>query len=133
MTVIPSGAPEGTEATADGSTDMPVQNLSGFEQLAKLSDIGANGLLAVRTQGGTRVCLVRIGAVVRAIADNCTHRDFPMAEGEIVEDGLIECAWHGARFDTATGEAVQAPAHKDIVRYAVQQRGDEIWVGGVMH
>ncbi len=108
-------------------------SLSGFEHLANLPDIGANGLLAVKTAGGTRVCLVRIGTVVRAIADNCTHRDFPMAEGEVVDDGRIECAWHGAQFDVTTGEAVQAPAHKSITRYAVHQRGDEIWVGGVIH
>ena len=109
------------------------QDLAGFELVALLGDIGANGLLGLRTVGGTRVCLVKIGAVVRAIANNCTHRDFPMSEGEIVEEEQVECAWHGARFDTATGEAVQGPAHKDIVRYAVRQRGDEIWVGGVMH
>jgi nitrite reductase/ring-hydroxylating ferredoxin subunit len=110
------------------------QSFSGFEHLANLSDIGANGLLAVKTNGGTRVCLVRIGTVVRAIADNCTHRDFPMSEGELLEDeGRIECAWHGAQFNVTTGEAVQAPATKSITRYAVQQRGDEIWVGGVIH
>ena len=108
-------------------------DLSGFEHLANFPDIGPNGLLSARTNGGTRVCLIRIGTQVRAIANNCTHRDFPMSEGEVLEDGRIECAWHGAQFDTATGEAVQAPAHKSITRYAVRQRGDEIWVGGVMH
>ncbi|MBI3792698.1 MAG: Rieske 2Fe-2S domain-containing protein [Gemmatimonadetes bacterium] len=102
----------------------------GFEQVAVLGDIGANGLLGVRKSTGERVCLVRIGTVVRAIADNCTHRDFAMSEGELVDGGVVECAWHGGQFDSATGKAVQAPAVKEIVRYAVVQRGDAIWVGG---
>lgn len=103
-----------------------------FEQLATLSDFPPNGLLGVRKSTGERVCLVRIGTVVRAIADNCTHRDFPMSEGEMVGDGYVECAWHGGQFDSATGKAVTAPAVKDIVRYAVAQEGDAIYVGGVL-
>ncbi len=116
-----------------GDIDHNELNLSGFEHLANLADFGPNGLKAVRTNGGTRVCLVKIGTQVRAIADNCTHRDFQMSEGELLEDGRVECAWHGAQFDTATGAAVQAPATKSITRYAVRQRGEEIWVGGVIH
>ena len=104
----------------------------GFEVVAKLSQIPESGLLGVRTANGTFVCLVRVHGDVRAIADCCTHREFALSQGELHEDGTVECAWHGATFDTANGEATQGPAIKPVARYAVRVDGDDIWLGGTL-
>ena len=105
----------------------------GFEFVARVSDMPPNGLLAVRKADGTRVCLIQLGDEVRGIADNCTHREFALSEGELHEDGTIECAWHGAKFDSASGEATQGPAIKPVVRYTVRVAGGDIWVGERLH
>ena len=103
---------------------------AGFELVARSSDVPPNGLLSVRLSNGHRVCLIKLGDEVRAIADNCTHREFALSEGELHDDGTVECAWHGAQFDSATGEATQGPAFKPVARYAVRLTNDNIWVGG---
>ena len=103
---------------------------SGFEVVCRVADIPPSGLRSVRKSDGTRVCLIKLGDQVRGIADNCTHREFALSEGELHDDGTIECAWHGAQFDSASGEATQGPAIKPVPRYAVRVVGDDIWVGG---
>ena len=104
--------------------------VAGFELVARLADIPPSGLLSVRKADGTRVCLLKLGNQVRGIADNCTHREFALSEGELHGDGTVECAWHGAKFDSASGEATQGPAIKPVGRYAVRVTEGEIHVGG---
>ena len=78
---------------------------------------------------GKRICLARVGDEFYALLDNCSHRDFPLSEGEVLPDGTIECAWHGARFCARTGVVMQGPATKPIAAFAVQVVDGEIWVG----
>ena len=101
----------------------------GFEVVAKLSQIPPGGLLGVRSAAGKFVCLVRFQGEVRALADCCTHREFALSQGELHDDGTVECAWHGAKFDTGSGEATQGPAIKPVARYAVRVANDDIWLG----
>ena len=110
-------------------TARPAPAAGGFEVVAKVSEIPPSGLLGVRTVTGTFICLVRVNGDVRAVADCCTHREFALSEGELHADGSVECAWHGAKFDTATGEATQGPAIKPVQRYAVRIEDDDIWLG----
>jgi nitrite reductase/ring-hydroxylating ferredoxin subunit/uncharacterized membrane protein len=79
----------------------------------------------------TPVLLVRTAGVVRAIGDRCTHRGAPLHEGR-VEDGCVECPWHGSRFDLADGSVVRGPATRPAPRFEtrvvdgrVQVRRDE--------
>ena len=115
-----------SEPRSGESKDLPV---AGFERVARSSDIPPNGLMSVRLSNGARICLIKLGSEVRGIADNCTHRDFALSEGDLHDDGTVECAWHGAQFDSATGEATQGPAYKPVVRYAVRVTDGDIWVG----
>ena len=36
----------------------------------------------------------------------CTHAEFLLSDGTLRNDGTLECAWHGARFDCRTGQRV---------------------------
>jgi nitrite reductase/ring-hydroxylating ferredoxin subunit len=54
-----------------------------------------------------------------------------MSLGDVLPDGTIQCAWHGARFDCATGEVKQAPASTPLPVYEVVINGDDILVGSV--
>lgn len=101
-----------------------------FERVARLADIPDWGLLGVEKADGTRVCLIRIGSEIRAVANNCTHQEFPISDGILRPDGRLECAWHGAEFDTASGRAVRYPATEPLAVFAVRVDGDDILVGG---
>ncbi len=47
--------------------------------------------------------------VPHVMESRCSHRGGPLHGGSVV-DGCVECPWHGARFDVATGEVRRGPA-----------------------
>jgi phenylpropionate dioxygenase-like ring-hydroxylating dioxygenase large terminal subunit len=51
------------------------------------------------------------GQVV-AYDDRCCHKRMPLSQGRFIEDGLLECAYHGLCYDE-TGQCVRVPSHPD--------------------
>ena len=76
---------------------------------------------------GEPVVLVRVGDDVRALHDTCSHQEYSLAEGEVV-DGEIECALHGSMFSLETGRPSCLPAMKPVPTYAVTVDGDDVLV-----
>jgi nitrite reductase/ring-hydroxylating ferredoxin subunit len=97
--------------------------------VARLADIPDPGVLGVKLPSGERVCLVRRGSQVSAFHDECPHSGMPLSEGEVVGSCELECSWHGARFDCATGAVRQGPADEPLVRYGVRIEGEDVLVG----
>lgn len=103
-----------------------------FEAVARVDDVPEGGLLGVVTQHGERICLINCGGEIHAVRNNCTHQDFPMDEGVVLETGrgcVIECAWHGAQFDCATGAVRREPAVDPLPVFEVQVEDGVIYVG----
>ena len=93
-----------------------------------VSSIPDGGTLSVTLASGDRVCLIRRGDQVSALRDECTHQGMPLSAGEVLPDGTIECAWHGARFDCVTGALQRGPAEEDVRAYVVRLDGDDLVV-----
>ena len=99
-----------------------------FEMVARTGDLVENSMQAVVLSNGEKVCLVRTAAGICALADRCTHRDFPLSAGEVTPSGLIECSWHGAQFDPVTGAMLTGPGGDDVKTYEVRVDGDTILI-----
>jgi len=96
------------------------------------ADSLTDGQLLLGHSGDEPVVLVRRGNDVFAIGASCTHYGGPLAEG--LFDGVcVRCPWHHAAFDVATGEAVRAPALNAVKTYAVERRGDRLFVASEAH
>ncbi len=65
------------------------------------------------------VGIYNIGGELFAIGDVCTHEDFSLSDGELIEDHEVECALHGSRFDLRTGLALCLPATGAVPTYKV--------------
>ena len=102
--------------------------MTSFTRVASLSDLPPGSLLAVETAAGERVCLVNHGGEVSALSDVCTHQAFPISAGELLEDGMVECVWHGARFDCRSGAVRRGPATDDLPVFEVRVENGEIYV-----
>lgn len=88
-----------------------------FERAAALSELPDGALLGVEV-GGKRVCLANCEGEIYAFADNCSHRDFPLSNGELdLDDCTITCEWHGAAFDIRSGRPLCLPAITPIAVY----------------
>ena len=108
-------------------------DFNGFENLATIHQIPEEGVLGIVKSDGQRICLIRSRGRVSAVANNCTHQDFEMSLGDVLADGTIQCAWHGARFDCATGEVRQGPALRPLPVFEVRLEGDDVLVGPLMN
>ena len=94
----------------------------------ELGAIPDQGTLSVTLANGERVCLIRRGDQVSALRDECTHQGMSLSAGEVLPDGTIECAWHGARFDCVTGAVRRGPAEDDVQAFDVDVVGDTVLV-----
>ena len=54
-----------------------------------------------------------------ALGDVCTHQEFYLSDGGLIEDHTVECALHGSKFDLRTGEALCMPATGEVPTYRV--------------
>ncbi len=59
---------------------------------------------------GLEIVLFRDGAGhVAALTDRCAHRRAPLSLGKVTDAGLIECPYHGWRYDGTTGACRSIP------------------------
>lgn len=115
--------------TVPDSGQTPDNGSGDFEVVASLSELVEGRLLQRVRSAGDAICLVRHRGEVSAVSDICTHQHFSMSQGELLPDGTIQCAWHGARFDCQTGQVKQVPAISPLPVFQVRLQGSSILVG----
>jgi 3-phenylpropionate/trans-cinnamate dioxygenase ferredoxin component len=100
-----------------------------FEPVASVGELIEGRVLQRVRPSGDAVCLVRFKGEISALSDICTHQHFSMSLGDLLEDGTLQCAWHGARYDCKSGEVKQVPATAPLPVFQVRLDGDTILVG----
>lgn len=114
------------ETRGDVSAETSGDVADGYTRVATLDQVPEGTLLGIEPDGH-RICLANVEGEIYALQDNCSHQDFPLSAG-VLEDGRVECAWHGAKFDPASGRAVALPAIRPVKTFAVRVDGDDILV-----
>jgi 3-phenylpropionate/trans-cinnamate dioxygenase ferredoxin subunit len=102
---------------------------SAFEPLASLGELSEGTVLQRVRSTGDAICLVRHNGQISALSDICTHQHFSMSQGDLLPDGTLQCAWHGARYDCSTGQVRQDPAPSPLPVFQVRLAGERVLVG----
>ena len=103
---------------------MVVSNME-FTLAGSLEELKARGRLVVH--GAHRpVLVVYDRGRVFALDNRCPHMGFPLDRGSI-EDGILTCHWHHARFDLESGCTFDLWAD-DTPTCSVEVRDGEVWV-----
>ena len=102
---------------------------SEFEPVASVDELSEGTVLQRVRASGDAICLVRHKGEISALSDICTHQHFSMSLGDLLEDGTLQCAWHGTRYDCRTGEVKQVPATSPLPVFQLRLEGDTILVG----
>jgi 3-phenylpropionate/trans-cinnamate dioxygenase ferredoxin subunit len=97
-----------------------------YVTVCKTSDV-APGTVRVFVVGDHDVAVANVDGQFYAFTDVCTHDGGPLAEGDL-DDCVIACPRHGARFDIVTGQVLSLPAVAPIPVYDLKVEGDEIRV-----
>jgi nitrite reductase/ring-hydroxylating ferredoxin subunit len=96
-----------------------------FALAGSLEELKAKGRLVMH--GGHRPILVIYDrGRVFALDNRCPHMGFPLERGSI-EDGILTCHWHHARFDLESGCTFDLWAD-DVPICPVEVRNGEVWV-----
>jgi nitrite reductase/ring-hydroxylating ferredoxin subunit len=103
--------------------------VSEFEYLADVADLPDGALLAVKRSTGEDICLFNYRGTIGAVGNECTHAEFMMSDGTLRKDGMLECGWHGARFDRETGRVCRGPAEDPLPVYLVRIDDGRVFVG----
>ncbi|OLB68631.1 hypothetical protein AUI06_10490 [archaeon 13_2_20CM_2_52_21] len=97
-----------------------------YVRVASTSEIPADKMKAVQYKS-QQICLANIKGKFYAIKNTCTHLGGPLAQGKL-EDHIVECPWHGSRFDLTTGEVRRGPAQTPEPVYEVKVEGTSILI-----
>ena len=94
-------------------------------RVATLEELKSAGMVVVR---GTRCPLLVVydDGKVFALDNRCPHLGFPLHRGS-VEDGILTCHWHHARFDLASGCTFDLWAD-DVPTAPIEIRDDVVWI-----
>ena len=80
--------------------------------------------------GGVPVLLVRCDGEVCALAHTCSHLGGPLSEGKL-EGNVVQCPWHGSRFNVRDGSVVDGPATFPQPRFETRVREGQIEVRSI--
>ena len=96
-----------------------------FVLAGSLTDLKAKGRFVVHGDHRPILVIYDRGRVF-ALDNRCPHMGFPLERGS-VEDGILTCHWHHARFDLESGCTFDLWAD-DVPIFTVELRNGEVWV-----
>jgi nitrite reductase/ring-hydroxylating ferredoxin subunit/uncharacterized membrane protein len=79
---------------------------------------------------GVPVLLARCEGEVCALAHTCSHLGGPLSEGKL-EGDVVQCPWHGSRFNVRDGSVVDGPATFPQPRFETRVREGQIEVRSI--
>jgi len=101
-----------------------------WTRVAALSEL-QEGSSRVVYAGSEQVALFNSGGTVYAISNRCSHANGPLADGKLV-DGVVECPYHGSRFELASGRPLCGPANRPLPPFQVRVEDGEIFVASLL-
>src|SRR5215211_8169289 len=96
-----------------------------FALAGSLAELKAKGRLVVHGRQSPILVVYDRGRVF-ALDNRCPHMGFPLERGS-VEDGILTCHWHHARFDLESGCTFDLWAD-DVPICPVEVRNGDVWV-----
>ena len=95
-------------------------------RVAAVKDVPADKPLCV-TVGGKEMAVCRLGDKFYALDNFCAHMGGPLCQGR-VDDGVVTCPWHGAKYRVENGEVVSGPAKKGVGSQELEVRGEDLFL-----
>lgn len=97
---------------------------STFVRVADRSELKAAGSMVVNP--GHAIALFHHAGEVYAVDNRCPHMGFPLTQGT-VENGILTCHWHHARFELEEGDTFDIWAD-DVQTFPVELRDEGVYL-----
>jgi len=100
-------------------------NLDEFFRAASLAELQEKRMMTVSGEDRPLLLCSHEGQVF-ALDNRCPHMGFPLSKGS-VQEGILTCHWHHARFDLRSGCTFDLWAD-DTLAFEVRLHGADIWI-----
>jgi len=97
-----------------------------FVKVATVDEI-PKGKMKVAIVDGKKVLVANVDGKLYAMQGVCSHAGGPLALG-VLAAKHVTCPWHGSVFDVTSGKVVRGPAKKDVPKYKIKVKGNDILV-----
>jgi len=97
-----------------------------FEKIAEVSEV-PQGTTKIVKVGGVELFIANVEGSFYALANKCTHVGGPLGKGKLT-GSIIQCPWHGSKFDVKTGAVVGGPAQRPEPTFEVKIENSSIWI-----
>ncbi|MCS6955502.1 MAG: Rieske (2Fe-2S) protein [Candidatus Calescibacterium sp.] len=87
-----------------------------------------NNKKVIRVNDELEVMVIKIKDSFFAIENKCSHDEKPLSDGKIIDGEIIECKYHGARFNLQNGKALKMPAVTPINIFKTKIENDKIYI-----
>ncbi|MDP9093357.1 MAG: bifunctional 3-phenylpropionate/cinnamic acid dioxygenase ferredoxin subunit [Actinomycetota bacterium] len=94
---------------------------------AKVTEIIDGEAIVLERKPESPVAVFNVAGEFYAIDDTCTHEKYSLADGYI-EDDVVECPLHTARFSIRTGQVLSPPASRSLQSYPVKVEVGVVYV-----
>ena len=95
-----------------------------YVPVAERAELEREGRTVV-SENGRAIALFYHRGEVYAVDNRCPHMEFPLSRGT-VEEGVLTCHWHHARFELAEGDTFD-PWADDVQTFPVEVRDDTVY------
>jgi len=99
--------------------------MTSFERVASATE-AREASPQVVTVGGRTLGLFHHEGTFYAVDNRCPHMGFPLTDGSI-DEGLLTCPWHHARFELSGGDTLD-PFADDVRTFPVEVRDGDVYV-----
>jgi nitrite reductase/ring-hydroxylating ferredoxin subunit len=94
-------------------------------RVGTLEEVARQGCVVVTGDHGP-IAVFHDGGTFFAVDNRCPHMGFPLHRGT-VQDGILTCHWHHARFELSSGCTFDLFAD-DVPTYPIEVREGEVWL-----
>jgi nitrite reductase/ring-hydroxylating ferredoxin subunit len=77
-------------------------------EVGKVDEIPVGKMKHVEVEG-REIVISNVDGKFYAMDDRCGHMNARLSMGNISNDGIVTCPFHGARFDATTGKKIKEP------------------------
>ncbi len=96
-----------------------------FVRVADTSEI-PRGSTKVLKLGAAEIFIANVDGSFFALPNKCTHVGGPLGRGRLT-GSVVQCPWHGSKFDVRTGAVVQGPAARPEIPIELKIENTSIW------
>ncbi|XP_069966083.1 apoptosis-inducing factor 3 isoform X4 [Bactrocera oleae] len=120
---VDNAAAKPQDGTYQSTTECDMSEYTSAVEVCNIEDLQENEMKQFNFDADTKVLVIKQDGQITAIGNKCTHYGAPLHTGALGQ-GRVRCPWHGATFNTRTGDIEDFPGLDSLPCFMVRVEND---------